>query len=147
MTDAAGIAAFFTADHRACDASWASVEAAVEAGDDAVALAAWTAFDGSLRRHLDMEEQVLFPAIVAAGGPSQGPLQVMLMEHQQMRGVLDAMAGCADAGDFEALADHGDTLLMVIQQHNAKEEMIVYRMAEQLLGHRWAELQPKLARY
>ena len=69
MTDAAGIAAFFTADHRACDASWASVEAAVEAGDDAVALAAWTAFDGSLRRHLDMEEQVLFPAIVADGGP------------------------------------------------------------------------------
>jgi hemerythrin-like domain-containing protein len=138
---------WFTADHRACDAAWADVEAAVDAGDDAAAAAAHARFDAAMNRHLDMEEQVLFPALQAAGMPRMGPISVMLMEHDQMRGVLRTMEGCAGAGDWEGVADHGDTLLMLIQQHNVKEEGILYPMADQLLHATWDEVAAKLARY
>ncbi len=147
MTADAGPVPFFTTDHRACDAIWAEVEAAVDVGDDAAAAAAWTRFDAAMRRHLTMEEEVLFPALQDAGMRGMGPIQVMLMEHQQMRAMLDRMAQCASDGDYETLADEGDTLLMVIQQHNIKEEGILYPMAAQMLGARWPELAERLERY
>ncbi len=142
-----GAAPWFTEDHRNCDRLWADVEGAVDDGNDDAAQAAHARFDAAMSRHLDMEEQVLFPALEAAGMPRMGPIHVMLMEHDQMRGVLRTMAGCADAGDWEGVADHGDTLLMLIQQHNVKEEAVLYPMAERLLGPRWPELSEKLARY
>ena len=36
----------------------------------------------------------------------------MRMEHTQMRGVLDQMAQAAKSGDFGAVVDHGDTLML-----------------------------------
>lgn len=142
-----GPSPWFTADHRTCDRQWAEVEAAVDRGDDAAAAAAWARFDASMRRHLDMEEAVLFPALEAAGMGRMGPIHVMRMEHDQMRSVLRTLAGAADAGEWEEVADHGDTLLMLIQQHNAKEEAVLYPMADQMLAGAWAELSVKLARY
>ena len=61
-TVASGLSSFFTQDHRDCDASWAEVEAAVDAGDHELAMAAWQRFDKSLRAHFAMEEDVIFPA-------------------------------------------------------------------------------------
>ncbi len=145
LTD--GPVSWFTADHRSCDSTWAKVEAAVDAGDATLAADTWIRFDDNLRRHLSMEEEVLFPALAAAGMPHMGPIQVMLMEHEQMRAVLDTMAGCADGGDWEGLADHGDTLLMLIQQHNVKEEGILYPMAGQLLARTWTTVADKLQPY
>ena len=137
---------FFTADHRACDERWAEVESALAARDPQAARAAFAAFDGVVRRHFEMEEQVLFPALEAATGMTMGPTQVMRIEHQQMRGLLAQMATEA-ATDLDALLESGDTLLMFTQQHNMKEEGIVYPMADAHLGAQWAELAPQLARY
>ncbi len=135
----------FTSDHRACDAIWAEVEAAVE--EDKDPSDAWKRFEAAMFRHLTMEEAVLFPALEAAGMPRMGPIHVMLMEHEQMRSVLRQMGGCADAGEWEDVADHGDTLLMLIQQHNVKEEAVLYPMANRLLAGRWPELVKQLAAY
>lgn len=140
---AAGPVAFFTADHRACDALWAEVEAAADAGDRARVTAAFAAFDAAMRRHMDMEEQVLFPAFEQATGITMGPTRVMRAEHQQMRGLLDEMARCA--GDDGALLDHGDTLMMLIQQHNAKEEGMLYPMCAAHLRGGWAAIAQQLA--
>ena len=41
-------------------------------------------------------------------------------------------------GDTEEALDLGDTLLMVIQQHNVKEEGMLYPMAENMLAGEWA---------
>jgi iron-sulfur cluster repair protein YtfE (RIC family) len=48
--------------------------------------------------------------------------------------VLDAMARAAATGNVDSVLDHGDTLLMLIQQHNLKEEGMLYPMAERALG-------------
>lgn len=142
----AGPRAFFTADHGACDDLWAAVEAAVDGDDRAAAQAAFARFDSATRRHLDMEEQVLFPELERATGMTMGPTQVMRAEHAQMRGLLDQMARAADH-DLGGLVELGDTLLMLTQQHNAKEEAIVYPMCQAHLAAGWAPIAARLATY
>lgn len=139
---------FFTHDHRECDEVWSRLEAAVEAGRKDEALRLWKEFDHSMRRHFAMEEEVLFPTLEAATGMhGGGPTAVMRMEHDQMRAVLDQMAQEVAGGDLGALLDHGDTLLVLTQQHNMKEEGILYPMADQELGGQWQDLSGRLAAY
>lgn len=136
---------FFSKDHRDCDALWGEVEAAVDAGDEGAARDAWTRFSDAMHRHLRMEEEVLFPAFEQATGMHQGgPTFVMRHEHEQMRGLLSQMAALLEAGDLEGLVDQGDTLLMLIQQHNAKEEGMLYPMADRALGDQWPSLRERL---
>lgn len=142
----AGPLAFFTSDHRACDELWAEVEAAVERGDATAARAAFARFDAATRRHLDMEEQVLFPELERVTGMTMGPTRVMRAEHVQMRALLDQMARAADR-DVDALVEHGDTLLMLTQQHNMKEEGVLYPMVQAHLADVWEPIAAQLATY
>jgi hemerythrin-like domain-containing protein len=139
---------YFTQDHRHCDACWADVESAVEAGGSEDIAAAWQRFERAQRLHLQREEEVLFPAFEEAAGmpPGVGPTAVMRSEHEQMRGLLEQMAGAARAGRFQELLDQGDTLLLLVQQHNQKEENVLYPMAAQTLAERWTELRERLER-
>ena len=43
--------------------------------------------------------------------------------------------------------DIGDTLLMLIQQHNIKEEGMLYPMAENVLAGHWTKLASLLEEY
>jgi len=144
----AGLAGFFTQDHRDCDNDWAEVEALLDSGDAGAAAGAWQAFDTHMRRHLAMEEDVLFPAFESRSGMGGGgPTAVMRMEHQQMRSVLDQIGENLAGGDLAGALDLGDTLLMLIQQHNIKEEGMLYPMAENMLAAEWAEMAGKLENY
>ncbi len=141
-----GPVAYFTADHLACDADWAALEQAEAKGPEALA-AAWATFEPAMRRHFAMEEDVLFPAFESATGMTGGPTAVMRHEHQQMRGLLDQMAAAAREGRWTEVIDHGDTLLMLVQQHNRKEEGMLYPMCQAHLAHAWPSLAEQLARY
>lgn len=147
MSVETGPVAFFTDDHRRCDEIWSAVESAVDAGDTARAATLFAEFHADMLRHFAMEEEVLFPAFEQATGMQGGPTQVMRMEHEQMRAVLEQMANAASRGDFDQVVDHGDTLLMVVQQHNVKEEGVLYPMAEQRLASQWGEIASRLAPY
>ena len=52
-----------------------------------------------------------------------------------------------EAGNAEDAMDLGDTLLMLIQQHNVKEEGMLYPAAEGLLAGDWEALSKVLAEY
>lgn len=150
MSDAASSdpQTFFTTDHRHCDELWGKVEEAVDAGQLDEAKTLWEQFDKALRRHFAMEEEQLFPALdEAMNMHGVGPTQVMRMEHENMRGVLGQMADAVAQGDLEAMADHGDTLLMLTQQHNVKEEGMLYPMASQSLSAQWQALADRLGSY
>ena len=64
-----------------------------------------------------------------------------------MRGLLDQIGASIAAGDTEEALDIGDTLLMLIQQHNMKEEGMLYPMAQNMLSGEWADLASKLEKY
>jgi len=136
---------YFTRGHRDIDARWVEVEAAADRADLEAVGTAWRGFEALLREHLEMEEQVLFPAFEHATGMAAGPTQVMRGEHAQMRGLLDQMGGTLRAGDVQELVDQGDTLLMLIQQHNSKEEGMLYPMSERALAGEWPKLETELA--
>ena len=139
---------FFTLDHRRCDEKWAEVEAAAQAGDVELEKENWLSFQGEMLRHLRMEEEVMFPAFEQASGMTDaGPTFVMRSEHTQMRGLLDQMAAALERGEAQELLDLGDTLLLLIQQHNQKEEHMLYPMSEQALAARWDALREELDRY
>ena len=139
------IVGFFTADHRACDEAWAAAESALDSGDEAQGRSAFEAFEAAMERHFGREEEHLFPALAAATGMAgMGPTAVMRAEHRQMRAVLMQMRTALDAGGSGEVLDQGDTLLMLIQQHNVKEEVMLYPMAEMHLGEQWPMLRARL---
>ena len=138
---------YFTTDHRRCDTLWSEVEAAADASDQPRLAAAFEAFAAATERHFHMEEEVLFPAFEAATGMSGGPTMVMRMEHVQIRGLLSQLATLVTAGAHRRVLDLGDTLLMLVQQHNAKEEAMLYPMADRAVGHHWEEIRAELAAY
>ena len=140
-----GLITFFSEDHRECDDAWAALEAAASASDKAKSATLWPVFSARLLHHLKMEEDILFPAFEAATGMRGGPTNVMRSEHTQMRAVLTEMERRMSTGDLDGLLDQGDTLLMLIQQHNAKEEGMLYPMAEQALSSQWDSLAASLA--
>ncbi|MDT0202266.1 hemerythrin domain-containing protein [Nocardioides sp. AE5] len=82
----------------------------------------------ALRRHIYLEEEFLFPPLRAAG--LMAPVFVMLREHGELWDAMVAIdaALAADAGQdlSAACAD----LLGRLEAHNAKEEPIVYPVAD-----------------
>ncbi|MFC3530997.1 hemerythrin domain-containing protein [Vogesella facilis] len=122
----------FTQVHRACDDQFVAVEDALRDGDWPQVVASCHAFCQAMEQHFAEEENVLFPAFEQASGISQGPTVVMRHEHAEMRVLMDDMRAAAAALDGAALAGAADTLLLLMQQHNLKEENILYPMCDRV---------------
>ena len=120
--------------HKHCDEAFADAEEAVARGRWADAAGALELFHGEMERHFQTEESVLFPAYEAATGENGGPTAVMRQEHAQMRGLMEAMSVAARARDGNGYAGHAETLLIMMQQHNMKEENILYPMCDRALA-------------
>ena len=131
-------------EHRACDDEFAKVEQAVNAGDFDAAFSAFENFMIDTLKHFDREEEVLFPAFETATLSTEGPTQVMRYEHNQVRGLLEQMKDTLDKQDKEAFFSVADTLMILLQQHNMKEEQMLYAMCDQVLGDQDSELVEKM---
>ncbi len=126
------VSAFMTADHRRCDALYVEAENAANAGNAKRAQSLFRFFETAMARHFAMEEQGLFPDLERRMGfPGQGPTSVMREEHTQMRGVIAAMEQALAEGDTEGFLDGGETLLILMEQHNMKEEEMLYAMMDE----------------
>ena len=133
---------FLGKDHRACDELFASTEEAVAQKNWDAARDLFGHFDAALKHHLAMEEEVLFPAFEARTGNTMGPTQVMRMEHEQMRDLLQAMANAVAVTQPERFLGLSETLNMLMQQHNLKEENMLYPMSDRVLGSESAQRDP-----
>lgn len=129
---------YMSDDHRRCDDEFAAAEKAVSDGDWETGEAQFNAFRQSMEEHFDMEEGVLFPEFEETTGMTQGPTAVMRSEHEEMRRLFEQMAMAMDARYEEEYLDAAETLLMMMQQHNMKEEQMLYEMADRQFGDRAA---------
>lgn len=125
---------FMGSDHRACDDLFASAEAAVAQKNWDSARSLFERFQTAMAHHLTMEEDVLFPAFESHTGMRSGPTQIMRMEHAQMRDLLQDMARAMADTNYSRYLGLSETLNMLMQQHNLKEENMLYPMADQVLG-------------
>ncbi len=128
------ISAYLSSDHRSCDDYFAAAEEYAAKQDWAAATASLEQFRSTMTHHFEMEENVLFPAFEQETGMTQGPTQVMRTEHQQMRELFTRMNAAIAAKDADEYAGLSETLLILLQQHNLKEENVLYPMAEQAFG-------------
>jgi len=121
-------------DHARCDALFAEAESLSAAGNWRDCLERTEAFVAAVLQHFEIEERVVFPAFEARTGMREGPTRVMCGEHAQMRDVMAALVDAAREVDTLSYEDAAETLLILLQQHNLKEENILYPMCEQALG-------------
>lgn len=128
------ISSYMTEDHRHCDELFANAENAVEQGDWEASRACFDAFATALDHHLEMEEKVLFPEFEKRTGIMQGPTQVMRLEHRQIRDVLDAARQALAERATEEYLGQTETLMVLMQQHNIKEEQVLYPLTDQAFG-------------
>src|SRR5574340_762378 len=120
--------------HKLCDEDFAGAEEAAQKGDWAACGAAYAKFRGALLAHFDTEENCLFPAFEEQTGMTGGPTQVMRQEHTQMRGLIEQLDAAFEAKNGDGFGGTAETLLVLMQQHNMKEENILYPMCDQALG-------------
>ncbi len=125
---------YLEGDHRRLDAMLPEVGRLSRAGSYPGAAGRFATFAESLDRHIEAEEQVLFPVFEGMTGTSTGPTQVMRWEHQQirewMRRISAALAGEAAVAAADALGG----LTEVLTSHNVKEEQMLYPMADSAVG-------------
>lgn len=131
MTSVGG---FLGEDHRRCDEEFAGAETAARAGDMSECARLFECFRTRLLRHIHFEEEALFPSFENATGNTAGPTRIMRHEHNVMRALIERLGHAlsqGDAADYLALATQ---LTQLLQQHNMKEERILYPMCDQVLA-------------
>jgi len=125
---------FMIADHRACDEEFANMENAVNDDNWAEASKLLEKFASDLNHHFNIEEKVMFVAFEARSASAHcNPTPVMIMEHTQMRNVLKELKTHLDDKDKDQFFGHSETLMMTMQQHNMKEEQMMYPMIDEAM--------------
>ncbi len=132
--------------HRECDKFFVDAENAVVKNNWDEALRLFHQFRATMEQHLQQEEQVLFPAFEQHSGISQrsgismGPTQMMRLEHVPMRELLQAMQVSVAERNRQQYLGQSETLLTLMQQHNVKEENVLYPMTDRVLQGEQAEI-------
>jgi hemerythrin-like domain-containing protein len=130
----ASITDTMSGDHRRCDLIFTEAEASVSNSNWVEATAQFKEFHEAMEHHFSMEEGVLFPTFEEASGMTMGPTQVMRMEHTQMRQLFSDMAQAVEKQDKDGYLGLSETLMMIMQQHNMKEEQMLYPMTDRTFG-------------
>jgi len=131
--------------HKHCDDLFAAAEAAVVDRDWANAQHLLPGFIAAMETHFHTEEETLFPAFEAETGMTMGPTRMMRQEHAQMRTLFSQLGHTLASRDAEGFAGVAETLLVLMQQHNMKEENILYPMCDRSLDAQAGALEPVLS--
>jgi len=119
------VTAYLSYDHRRLDALLDEVAAAVEDGDFELAEEPFRAFDEGLRRHIRLEDEVVFPAFERATGNREGPTVAMRGEHQDILRLLANLREAMARREARAADPIAEALTSLLMRHNIKQERFV----------------------
>jgi len=120
--------------HKHCDGLFATMEEAAGRRDWSLCEKHFDRFHQEMEAHFSTEEQLLFPAFESTTGITAGPTRMMRFEHIQMRELFEQMVAALRAQDGNEFAGVAETLLILMQQHNMKEENMLYPMCDRSLS-------------
>jgi regulator of cell morphogenesis and NO signaling len=112
----------------------------------------------TLALHAKKEDDVLFPALEAVIGAEGGPTSIMREEHKEIHGQGELLrrtvhelhevehpkieagkeklkALAATGGSAESIRANAEEIIRLLDMHFAKEEQILFPMAENILDH------------
>ena len=119
--------------HQHCDELFAKAEDAWSDGNWPAVGSAVKMLVSELETHFCTEEEVLFPAFEDATGMRGGPTDMMRREHEQMRDLLGRLSQAHADRDADAFGGDAEALMILMRQHNLKEENILYPMCDNAL--------------
>lgn len=86
----------------------------------------------TLASHAHLEDELLFTTLDAQMGP-MGPVAVMRMEHDQIEALLEQVLAAQELAAAQRLMQQ---TLQLARIHFAKEEQVLFPMAQQVLDER-----------
>jgi hemerythrin-like domain-containing protein len=57
----------------------------------------------------------------------------MVFEHEQVRGLIGKMAEAVESKDKDAYLSLAESMMILLQQHNMKEEQMLYAMCDRVI--------------
>lgn len=122
----------FAHDHRRLEQALEASGAHVRATRWDAAATAFAAFRRGIERHMEVEEQVLFPAVE---GGAETPLTAVLRKgHRDLRVFFDELADALEARDAEEYQRIAASMQALLARHDEKEEVELYPAAQARLG-------------
>jgi len=126
---------FMTQHHKECDDLLVEAEGMLAKQDWAAFSTCWSEFEKETLHHFELEEQILFPEFESQTGMTSGPTMVMRNEHQQIKSMFEQMSLAIEQQDIERAMGSSESIMIFIQQHNMKEEQILYPMTDSHLNN------------
>jgi hemerythrin-like domain-containing protein len=127
------ISSYMRTEHRACDEIFADAEKHVIDGNFEKAEEQFILFSNDTLRHFKKEEESLFPTFEELTGNTEGPTRIMKFEHEQVRGLIGKMAEAVENKDSDAYLSLAESMMILLQQHNMKEEQMLYAMCDRMI--------------
>jgi len=123
---------YLTLDHRKCDELFADMEykASISLAD---AKEIVEKFVAQTERHFQLEERIVFEEFEQKTGMTQGPTQIMRHEHSQVRNLMKELLDAISQNNKDKFFGTSETLMILMQQHNMKEEQMLYPLVQQHL--------------
>lgn len=118
-------------DHKRCDDMFVEAQKFAARKDWAAARQYTDLFIRGLLQHFNHEETVLFPAFEQKTGMTQGPTRIMCEEHKTMCDLFDDLRQAVTSEIPSRFLGVAETLFIFLQQHNMKEECVLYPMIDQ----------------
>ena len=114
----------FGADHAALLRSLDALGNASEGADASELVRVWREFEAGLRAHLEVEEAELFPLL-----PDRAERTALERDHERFREQLDELGLQVEVHAIRK--ESVDTLCEALRAHAAREDAVLYRVADE----------------
>ncbi len=127
------ISTLMSQDHRNCDSNYEIIEKFLEQNNLAMAKNSFEIWRDKNLKHFLIEEEILFLETIKAIGGKIPPIMVMELEHLQIRNCFLEIENSLLAEDITKFYQLAETCMIMIQQHNFKEEQILYPIIDRAI--------------
>jgi len=131
------ITGFMNAEHDRLHDLWEQTTAALKADEFERLHGVARDLITAVKRHISVEEQILFPAIESKGKNNE-PTDAMRLEHRQMEHMLEHLKPLLTVAELwtgiKAVEGQEIEPGALLRSHENKEHDVLYPLADQLLG-------------
>lgn len=129
MSEFLSVTSYLMWDHDRLDATLYEVFALVAEGSYDSAAGRFAAFHAGMKRHLRMEEEILFPEFERRA-PGSDAIELSLQDHTRVRSALTEMKAALEAHNGRAFFAARKDFLAVLPAHHAQEEQLLYPLID-----------------
>jgi hemerythrin-like domain-containing protein len=127
------VTTWFARDHELLDGLRLALVRVGCAGRYGEARELFDVYEARLRRHLRLEEDVVFPVFEARSGLLDGPTSALRADHRDIRRAVEMMGAALRGADEAAFRQAAAFLGEAAASHTSREDHILFPTTDQLL--------------